>query len=109
LDLYVVSDHHVIPDVDVLTQRAAIADARAMCPDVVLIGSGGVRSGVDAAKAIRLGADVVGQAAGVLGAATQSSEAVIAHFEVAIRQLRTTCFCTGSANLAALRSAAIMA
>jgi isopentenyl-diphosphate delta-isomerase len=87
----------------------AIADVRAMCPDVVLIGSGGVRSGVDAAKAIRLGADVVGQAAGVLGAATQSSEAVIAHFEVAIRQLRTTCFCTGSANLAALRSAAIMA
>ena len=83
----------------------AIAEARAASPKAVIIGSGGVRDGVDAAKAIRLGADVVGQAAGVLEAATVSTEAVVAHFQLVIRQLRTACFCTGSANLAALRRA----
>jgi len=83
----------------------AIARVRAACPDMVLIGSGGVRDGVDAAKAIRLGADVVGQAAGVLQAATVSTEAVVEHFQVVIRQLRTACFCTGSAHLQALRQA----
>ena len=85
----------------------AIAEARAACPKAVIIGSGGVRNGIDAAKAIRLGADVVGQAAGVLGAATVSSEAVVEHFQVVIRQLRTACFCTGSANLADLKRAAL--
>ena len=83
----------------------AIAEVRSACPDGVIIGSGGVRDGVDVARAIRLGADVVGQAAGVLDAATVSTEAVIAHFQQVIRQLRTVCFCTGSAHLAALRRA----
>lgn len=83
----------------------AIEQVRAACPDAVIIGSGGVRDGVDAAKAIRLGADLVGQAAGVLHAATVSTEAVVAHFDTVIRQLRTVCFCTGSADLRALRRA----
>ena len=83
----------------------AIAEARAACPGALIIGSGGVRDGVDAAKAIRLGADVVGQAANVLAAATISTEAVVAHFQTVIRQLRTVCFATGSANLAALKRA----
>jgi isopentenyl-diphosphate delta-isomerase len=83
----------------------AIADARAACPKALIIGSGGVRDGVDAAKAIRLGADMVGQAAGVLAAATVSTEKVVEHFQTVIRQMRTVCFCTGSANLTALRRA----
>ena len=83
----------------------AIAQVRAACPDMVLIGSGGVRDGLDAAKAIRLGADIVAQAAGVLQAATVSTEAVVGHFQTVIRQLRTACFCTGSATLEDLRRA----
>ena len=59
----------------------------------------------EAAKAIRLGADMVGQAAGVLTAAMVSTEAVVEHFQTVIRQMRTVCLCTGSANLAALRRA----
>lgn len=83
----------------------AIAEVRAACPKATIIGSGGVRNGVDAAKAIRLGADVVGQATGVLTAAVDSTEAVVDHFQTVIRQMRTVCFCTGSANLTALRKA----
>lgn len=83
----------------------AIAEVRAACPKALIIGSGGIRDGVDAARAIRLGADMVGQAAGVLGAAMISTEAVVEHFQTVIRQMRTVCFCTGSANLTALRKA----
>ncbi len=87
----------------------AIEKVRAACPKAVIIGSGGIRNGVDAAKAIRLGADLVGQAAGVLEAATLSSEAVVEHFQIVIRQLRTACFCTGSASLADLKRATLQA
>ena len=48
---------------------------------------------------------MVDQGAGVLTAAMVSTEAVVAHFETVIRQMRTVCFCTGSANLTALRRA----
>jgi isopentenyl-diphosphate delta-isomerase len=85
----------------------AIAEVRAACPATVIIGSGGVRHGLDAAKAIRLGADIVGQAAGVLHAATRSPEAVIAHLSVTIAQLRVACFCTSSRDLMALRTASL--
>lgn len=85
----------------------AIAEVRAACPTGVVIGSGGIRDGVEAAKAIRLGADMVGQAAGVLAAATVSTEAVVDHFQTVLRQMRTVCFCTGSPNLTALRRAAL--
>ena len=87
---------------------SAVQAIRNALPDVALIASGGVRDGVDAAKAIRLGADIVGQAAGALPGATLSTEAVIEHFQIVIRQLRTACFCTGSANLAALRQAPLL-
>ena len=86
----------------------AILAARRALPGSTLIASGGIRDGVDAAKAIRLGADLVGQAAAVLHSATQSTEAVTAHFQILIRQLRIACFCTGSANLAGLRQAPIL-
>lgn len=81
----------------------AIAEARNAIPDRLIIGSGGVRDGVDVAKAIRLGADVVGMAGGVLHAATQSTEAVVDLFQGVVRQLRTCCFCTNAASLAALK------
>lgn len=85
----------------------AIVDVRRACPEAVVIGSGGVRDGLDVARAVRLGADIAGQAAGVVAAATVSTEAVVDHFQGVIRQLRTACFCTNSPNLAALRRAAL--
>ncbi|GHA93807.1 type 2 isopentenyl-diphosphate Delta-isomerase [Modicisalibacter luteus] len=86
----------------------ALQSVRQALPDTPLIASGGIRDGVDAAKAIRLGANIVGQAAAVLHSATQSTQAVIDHFDIVIRQLRIACFCTGSADLKALRRAALI-
>lgn len=74
----------------------------------VLIGSGGVRHGLDVARAIRLGADLAGQAAGALPAALTSAEALSDHLSDVITQLRIAMFCTGSADLAALRQAPLL-
>lgn len=89
------------------TARSLIDCARA-APELELIGSGGVRHGLDAARAIRLGARLVGQAAGVLDAALVSTEAVVAHLELTSAQLRLACFCTGSADLSALAQAPLL-
>jgi isopentenyl-diphosphate delta-isomerase len=86
----------------------AIADARDACPGATIIGSGGVRNGLDAAKALRLGADLAGVAAGFLEAATRSTEAVIAVGERLKQEMAITCFCTGSRDVAALKSAALL-
>ena len=86
----------------------AVMDARSVAPGATIIASGGIKDGVDAAKALRLGADLVGQAAGTLGAATTSTDAVVSHFQEKIDTLKITCFCTGSADLAALKSAPLL-
>lgn len=83
----------------------AIREVRAACPEAQIIGSGGIRNGVDVAKAIRLGANLVGQASGVLDAAIRSPNDVVAALSITIAQLRVACFCTGSANLAELSGA----
>ena len=87
----------------------AIHDARLMAPKATLIASGGIRDGVEAAKAIRLGADIVGQAAATLGAAVNSTDEVIGHFTRLIETLKVTCFVTGSSGLAALKKAKLEA
>ena len=86
----------------------AIAQARVACPQAVLIASGGLKTGIDAAKSIRLGADLCGFAAGILASALDSPQAVIDQFDIAIAQLRIACFCTGSPDLAALRRARLV-
>ena len=85
----------------------AVQQVRKSCPEASIIASGGIKTGIDAAKAIRIGADLVGQAAGLLHAANQSPEALIDHFEVMIAALRICCFCTGSKDLRGLKSAPI--
>jgi len=81
----------------------AIRQVREALPDILLIGSGGIRSGVDAAKAIALGANLVGAAAPMLPPATDLAKAVIERYGVYIEQLRVAMFCVGAGDLAALR------
>lgn len=81
----------------------ALREVRAALPNLPLIGSGGIRNGLDAAKAIRLGADLVGQAGALLHAAVRGPEAVLAHFAQLEAALRLACFATGARDLAALK------
>ncbi len=84
---------------------SAIVEAVRAAPGVPVFASGGLRSGIDAAKAIRLGASLCGTAAPVLGSATDTAEAVFDRMNVFIEELRIACFCTGSADLVSLRKA----
>ena len=86
----------------------SLRQVRAALPGLPLIGSGGIRHGLDAAKALRLGADVVGQAGPLLRAAIDGIEPLMAHFALLEQGLRLACFATGSANLAALREAPLL-
>jgi isopentenyl-diphosphate Delta-isomerase len=86
----------------------AIVEVRAACPSATIIASGGLKSGIDSAKAIRLGADLTGFAAGILSSALSGPDVLIAHFDILIEQLRIACFCTGSADLAALKTARLI-
>jgi isopentenyl-diphosphate Delta-isomerase len=92
-----------------LPTARALADVRKAVPNACVVASGGVRDGIDCAKAIRLGADLCGIAAGALSGALAGPEALTEHLGVVIEQLRIACFCTGSTNLAALRHAELMA
>ena len=83
----------------------AIIDVAHQCPGVPVIASGGIRHGLDAAKAIRLGATLVGQAAQLLGPAMDGPDATRLALEQTIRQLQIACFCTGARSLDALRAA----
>ncbi len=71
--------------------------------DIPLIGSGGIRNGLDAAKALALGARVVGIAREVLPAALNSAEAVIKRLEEIIRELKIAIFLTGARNVEEMR------
>jgi len=86
-----------------LPTAEALLQVRAVAPDLPLIASGGIRTGVDAAKALALGADLVGLASPLLKAAAQSAEAVIAELTQISEELRTAMFCVGAGDLAALR------
>ena len=79
--------------------------ALASIPGVTVIGSGGIRTGLDTAKAIALGADVVGAAYPFLEAAVESPEKVVARIERTIEELRISMFCTGARTIADLRRA----
>lgn len=91
-------------DWGVPTAEALVA-VRKACPEATLIASGGVRSGLDVARAIRLGANLAGVAASVLPAALAGSDILIAHLSGVVEELRIACFATGSADLSALARA----
>ncbi|MGL5079258.1 MAG: alpha-hydroxy-acid oxidizing protein, partial [Waterburya sp.] len=65
--------------------------------------SGGLRDGLEMAKAIALGADLAGLAFPFLQAASASESALDELIELLIAELKTVLFCTGNGNLNELK------
>jgi len=86
---------------------SALMEVVAAVPDLPIFASGGLRDGIDAAKAVRLGATVAGAAAPMLGGATVTADAVRDELKVLIDEFRIALFCTGSRALERLRGATL--
>lgn len=95
-----------IPTVDALRQ---VANLRSPSTDFTMIASGGISSGLDVAKSIALGADLVGAARPMLRTLQRFKKSgLLRLIERWAQELRGAMFLTGSANLAALRHAELI-
>jgi isopentenyl-diphosphate delta-isomerase len=81
---------------------------REALPDVPLIASGGLRSGIDIAKCIALGADVCALASPFLKAAVESTDKVCKVLQQLGEEIRITMFATGSGSIKALHKAELL-
>lgn len=82
----------------------ALAEVTRTLPGMPLVASGGIRSGIDAAKALAMGADVVAMARPLLAPAIESAAAVVDTLGAFIEELRICLHGCGAADLAALRN-----
>lgn len=82
----------------------SLVTCRRLLPQLPLICSGGMRTGLEMAKAIALGADLVAMALPFLHAAQHGVDAVLARIDQIIEELRTVMFVTGAGSISALRT-----
>ena len=85
----------------------SVIEARTVRADWTVVASGGVRSGLDAAIALVLGADAVALTRPLLPPADRSEEAVEEALRELLYQLRVVCYLTGSRNINELRSVTV--
>jgi len=81
---------------------------RRAAPTVPAVASGGIRTGIQIAKAIALGAVACGIAAPFLRAASESTSAVVDLILVLVDQLRTAMFAAGVRDVPALQNARVL-
>jgi len=85
----------------------SIVEARSST-SLPIIGSGGVRSGLDVAKALALGADLSGMALPLLKSALIGGWAVVETLEKTLRELKLAMFLTGSRSVEDLKRAHVV-
>lgn len=84
--------------------KDCIVSVKNTLPTAPVVASGGMKTGVDAAKAITIGADIVGYARTLLQAATESTEAVLGVMEQIEFELKMTMFGIGVDSIEGLQA-----
>jgi isopentenyl-diphosphate delta-isomerase len=85
----------------------ALRMTRGAVPDLEIIASGGIRNGLDIAKAIALGADLCAIAQPLLAPALESADRVVKSLQGIIRELKIAMFCAGAGDLSSLRKVSL--
>src|SRR5699024_8148090 len=83
--------------------KDCIVSVRSRLDNVPIVASGGMKTGLDAAKAITIGADVIGYARKLLESATQTADAVIETMEQIELELKMAMFGIGVQSIDALK------
>jgi len=81
----------------------SLLHAKSVQPDYAVWASGGVRSGLDAAKLIAMGAQMVGLAQPIIAAALKGEESLDQRMAQIEFELKTSMFCTGSKTIGELQ------
>ncbi len=87
---------------------AAIAEVRAAAPEAVVIGSGGVRTGMDAVKALTLGADLVGVALPALKSVYKGKEELKKYLKSMMLSIKVAQFLTSSRTVSEMKGKAVV-
>lgn len=84
------------------TEEALVAVRQAV-PDLQIVASGGIRTGLDIAKSIALGADLAAFGQPLLASALESSDKVIEFLGGIIYEIKVAMLCVGAPDLTALK------
>jgi isopentenyl-diphosphate Delta-isomerase len=85
-----------------------LAQVRRAVPDMELVASGGIRNGLDVAKAIALGANVAAIGQPLLAPALESADKVIESLAKVIHEIKVAMLCVGAGDLTALGKAPLV-
>jgi isopentenyl-diphosphate delta-isomerase len=78
----------------------ALSETREAVGDKVeIVATGGIRNGLDAARALAFGADAVGIGGAMFKAAAEGEDAAVAELGLIIEELKTALFLTGCLTL----------
>jgi isopentenyl-diphosphate delta-isomerase len=86
----------------------SILNVRKAAPDLLVFASGGIRSGIDIAKSIAMGATLGGMASPFLKAAAQSVEATVQTIQEIRREIQVCMFASGVKDLELLRKTSLV-
>lgn len=87
-----------------LPTKDCIVSVRSELAEVPIVASGGMKTGLDAAKAITIGANVIGFARSLLQAATESAEAVVQTMSQIELEMKMAMFGIGAQNIEELKN-----
>jgi isopentenyl-diphosphate delta-isomerase len=90
------------------TEEALVA-VREAVPDLQIVASGGIRSGLDIAKSIAMGADLAAFGQPLLISALESADKVVDYLRRIIDEIKIAMLCVGAPHLKALRKSRLVA